>query len=70
MCERFDVPDPVHLFCFFPKECYLAGIINKQTLHVYQAGKKQTSDLKKSCCNETFLLYNGIKSVFLALTFT
>lgn len=31
----------------FPEELYLVDIINKQTLHVYEAGKKRKQDVKK-----------------------
>lgn len=32
----------------FPEELYLVDIINKQALHVYEAGKKQNQDVKKN----------------------
>lgn len=32
----------------FPEELYLADIINKQTVHVYEAGKKRKQDVEKN----------------------
>lgn len=44
----------------FPEEFYLVEIINKQTLYIYKAEKKQNQDVKKNHV-VTFVLWSGIK---------